>query len=132
MQTTTETVPLSPFVSVVAGESVRRLGSWELLGRQGEGPLARLYLARPAGAADARAAAYAVKVLLERFEDDPRAVALFQREAELGRAIVHPHLISVLAAHLAGPPYYLVMPWLPGRTVRRMLDERGAIDVPLA
>ena len=116
--------PVSVFI-----EPRRQLGRWELLGIEGEGPLARVYRARPADGND-RPASYAVKVLHDRYNDDPQAVALFRREAQLGRAISHPHLISILAAHVASPPYYVVMPWLPGRTLRKMLDERTPLDVP--
>jgi len=113
-------------------EPLERIGQWELLSREGIGSLSRVYRARPAGSPSDRPAAYAVKVLHRCWNSDPRALALFCREAQLGRTVAHPHLISILAAGLARPPYYLVMPWLEGRTLRRLLDDGTLLDLPVA
>jgi serine/threonine protein kinase len=109
-----------------------RLGQWELVEPAAEGSLARIYRARPAGSPQDRPALYAVKVLHERWNDEPRARMLFCREAQLGRTIVHPHLVSILTAGLARPPYYLVMPWLEGQTLRRQLDDGTVPELPAA
>lgn len=114
----------------VANEDSGRLGRWELVSREAEGPLSRIYRARPADSPKDRPAAYAVKVLGERWNEDPRARMLFCREAQLGRTVVHPHLISILSAGLAQPPYYLVMPWLEGQTLDRRLEEGSPPDLP--
>lgn len=132
MSTLTQTATdLRPASRPPADESLR-LGTWELVSLEGEGPLSRTYRARPADSSDQRPACYAVKVLRHRWSHDARAVALFRREAELGRTITHRHLISILAAQLAEPPYYLVMPWLEGRTLRRLLNDSATLDLPLA
>ncbi|MCX7428699.1 MAG: serine/threonine-protein kinase, partial [Planctomycetia bacterium] len=74
----------------------------------------------------------AVKILRRRWESDARAVALFCREAQVGRGVSHPRVISVLAAGLREPPYYLVMPWLDGCTLRTRLDDPERPDLPTA
>jgi eukaryotic-like serine/threonine-protein kinase len=125
------TMPDRPAVGRSDREPLGQLGRWELLSLEGEGTLARIYRARPVELGGRQAAAYAVKVLQERWHGDDRAVALLAREAELGRAVAHPHLISVLSARLTRPPYYLVMPWLDGQTLRRALDEGGRFDLPV-
>jgi len=99
---------------------------WEPVQLTGEGALARVYRARPEGSAGHRSAAYALKILRPEWEDDPRAVALMRREAIVGKAVSHPHLISVLAAGVASPPYYVVMPWLTGTTLARLAVRRKA------
>jgi len=116
----------------MASKPLERLGPWELIRREHESSLSTIWRARPADSGDDRRAAYAVKVLRDRWADDPRALALFRREAQLGRTIAHPHLVSVLAVHLAEPPYYLVMPWLEGRTLRRLLDDGRPLELPAA
>ncbi|MCH8921680.1 MAG: serine/threonine protein kinase [Planctomycetes bacterium] len=95
----------------------------------GEGRLGRVYRARPSEAGPQAPADYALKLLHERLTSDPLAVELLRREASVAQQVSDPHLVSVLAAGLDGPPYYLVMPWLSGRS----LDARpGSMSVGLA
>ena len=119
--------------------SPSELGGWRPVTMVAEGTMSRIYRADAPEAAvesEHKAArdtepAYAIKVLKESWHDDPHAVELFAREARLGRTIVDPHIISVLASRvkLGEPPYYLVMPWLEGRTLRDELQESGPLDV---
>ena len=53
------------------------------------------------------------------------------REVQAARSVRHPRVISVLAAGLHGPPYYIVMPWLPGGTLAARLAEPAAMDLPV-
>jgi serine/threonine-protein kinase len=105
-----------------------RLGHWELTAPLGEGALCRVYRARPA-AAQQRPASYAVKVLHERWQHHPAAIATIAREAEVGRQVRHPHLGAVLDARTDAAPYFVVMPCLAGTTLDRRL-ARGRL--PLA
>ncbi|HEX4148403.1 MAG TPA: serine/threonine-protein kinase [Pirellulales bacterium] len=111
-----------------AQRPAHRLGRWELTSAIGEGALCRVYRARPAAARE-RPAGYAVKVLRERWQHHPAAIATIAREAEVGRAVSHPHLGSVLDARCGGPPYFVVMPCLAGTTLDRLL---AAGPLPLA
>lgn len=76
--------------------------------------------------------AYALKVLRARWEKDPKALAMMCREVQAARTIRHPHVVSVLAAGLHRPPYYLVMPWLRGRTLAARLATSEPFDLPVA
>ncbi len=107
-----------------------RLGGWELVEQVSEGQLARVYRARPTDGSPDRPAAYAVKVLRPEWEHDPQAVALLAREAQLGRRISHPHLVSVLAVRVREVPRYLVMPWLDGVTLAGRLEEGDLLELP--
>ncbi len=106
-----------------------RTGSWELVRWAGAGSLAEIYQARPVGA-PAGQPAYAVKRLRPEWQDNPEAVALFRREALVGGQVSHPHLVPILAASTTRPPYYLVMPWLAGRTLADRLAASGSFDLP--
>ena len=53
------------------------------------------------------------------------AVALLAREAVVGQTVSHRHLISVLAANVNRPPYYLVTPWLEGETLAAQLGDQS-------
>ncbi len=107
-----------------------RLGGWELVEQVSEGSLARVYRARPAEGSPDRSASYAVKVLRPEWEGHPQAVAMMAREAQVGRRVSHPHLISVLAARVRDTPRYLVMPWLDGTTLSVLLQEPMPPDLP--
>jgi serine/threonine-protein kinase len=97
-----------------------------------EGSLARIYRARPAETSGDRPALYALKMLGPQWQTDPRAVGLLQREALVGRAVSHPHLVSILQASLGRPPQFVVMPWLDGATLRAQLDAGRGVDLPVA
>jgi serine/threonine protein kinase len=126
----------SPAASRVArrppsAELPRRLRHWELVGLAGEGSLTEVYRARPAGAAHDRPAAYAVKLLRPEWQEDARAISVMRREARVGRAVSHPHLIAILAAGVRRPPYFVVMPWLSGRTLAEHQASQGPLDLPV-
>lgn len=127
---TTQVTARTPRVSG-ATEPSRQAGSWELVRLAATGTLAEIYQARPAEAAEDQAPAYAVKMLRAEWQDDPRAVALLHREAVVGRAVCHPHLISILATGLAQTPYYVVMPWLQGEALDVRLAPGRRLDLPV-
>lgn len=101
---------------------------WELVEFAGQGSLALVYRARPAGSRGSKTAGYAVKMLRPEWEDNPTAIRLLQREAVVGRSIAHPHLAPVLASSVLEAPRLLVMPWLEGASLRARLDAGGCFD----
>jgi serine/threonine-protein kinase len=104
-----------------------QVGSWRLSQLVCEGRLCRVYQAAPADGVSPHAA-YAVKLLSPEWEDDASAVACMEREARIGREISHPHLISVLAAHTAAAPYYVVTPWLGGASLATHLKDQRELS----
>ena len=52
-----------------------------------------------------------------------------EREVSVAHDVSHRNLVSVLMVHLHAMPCYTVMPYLPGVTLRRLLDEQR---LPLA
>ncbi len=105
-----------------------RIGDWRLLDEIGRGAWTRVFLARSAESRQSRPGCYAVKLLDTSWEGDPLAVAAVRREAIVGMAVTHPHLISVLAAHVHESPHYLVAPFLPGMTLAERL-RTGRLSV---
>lgn len=113
--------------AVVAAASVAGAalaGRWRLVSLLGEGEFTQVFAASPSHRADDQAVAYAVKLLRPQRQEDPIALACLRREALVGRRVTHPHLVSVLSAHLDVPPYYLVMPRLAGTTLRERLAHK--------
>jgi serine/threonine protein kinase len=109
-----------------------RVGPWRLMRRIGEGQLCRVYAAKPVTHAADRPADYAVKILTERWADHPAAIEVMRREAVVGRKISHPHLVSVLSAHVGAAPYFLVMPLLDGASLAERLAAAERPSVPAA
>ena len=77
-------------------------------------------------------AAYAVKVLRERWCERPEITELLRCEARVACEVCNPHLISVLAASTVNKPYFLVSPWLDGQTLSRVLEADHRLDLPAA
>jgi serine/threonine-protein kinase len=65
------------------------------------------------------------------WEGDPLAVAALRREALVGMTITHPHLVSVLAAHVHETPQFIVAPFLPGMTLAERI-RGGRLSVRAA
>lgn len=108
-----------------------RLGAWELIEALGQGRLCRVYRARPASGPK-RAAAYALKILADKWNDDAAAIEVMRREAIVGRRISHPHLIPILAAHVGAAPYFVVMPWLEGAPLSSFFSAGRRPTLPAA
>jgi eukaryotic-like serine/threonine-protein kinase len=106
-----------------------RINQWELVNFAASGSLCYVYRARPQTNAP-RDAAYAVKQLQPKWQKEPRAIRLIQREAELGQAVSHPHLAPILSACTDQPPYYVVMPWLEGATLAQWLETGRVFSLP--
>ena len=73
----------------------------------------------------------AVKVLHPGLASDPGALATFEAEARAGRAIEHPDVVHVLHAGTDARGPYLLMNFVPGRSLRDVLRETGPLPEPL-
>lgn len=104
------------------------LGSWQLLRRLGEGAWTTVFQARPAGCAADAPGDYAIKLLKPEHRDNPVAIDLLRREAQVASEISHPHLAAMLSAHVSHAPHFLAMPFLDGATLRTILDNVEMID----
>jgi eukaryotic-like serine/threonine-protein kinase len=98
----------------------------------GQGEWATVYRARPNSAESTCPADYAVKVARVDGKSEMLAAQMMRREALVGNLANHPNLCCVLSARVHRPPYYIVMPYLDGQTVRRTLADVTSIDVPRA
>jgi hypothetical protein len=96
----------------------RELGSGAT-GRVVHGVLAEAFPPYPAGMD------VAVKYLHPRLEKDPEAIATFEAEARAGRAIRHPNVVHVLHAGSDERGRYLLLPFVPGQSLRDVLEESG-------
>jgi serine/threonine-protein kinase len=76
--------------------------------------------------------AYGLKLLRSELHGDIEALKMLHRETFVGRLVAHPRLVSIVAASLRQPPYFVVMPWLEGHTLAALLSRGAPLDVPTA
>ncbi|MEH0110152.1 PASTA domain-containing protein [Tersicoccus sp. MR15.9] len=69
----------------------------------------------------------AVKVMADHLTADPDFLDRFIREARAAARLNHPHVVQVLDRGADDDVVYLVMEYVPGRTLRQVLDERGRL-----
>jgi len=70
----------------------------------------------------------ALKVLYRRFAQDAEFVERFKREAQSAAGLTHPNVVNVFDRGEHDGTYYIAMEYLPGRTLKEVIGERGALD----
>jgi WD40 repeat protein/tRNA A-37 threonylcarbamoyl transferase component Bud32 len=74
----------------------------------------------------------ALKVIHPRLADRPAAVARFQREVEAVAWLSHPNIAAAHDAEQAGTTHLLVMEFVEGQDLARMVQEQGPLPVARA
>jgi eukaryotic-like serine/threonine-protein kinase len=74
----------------------------------------------------------ALKVMHPHLASDPGFVARFQREARSAARLSHPHVVGVFDQGESDGQIYLAMEYIPGRTLRDVLDEYGPLTLEQA
>ncbi|MHB8876299.1 MAG: serine/threonine-protein kinase [Myxococcaceae bacterium] len=64
----------------------------------------------------------AVKVLPPKLAKDPEFIARFEKEATALAALNHPHIVQIIDRGVAGEHYYFAMEYVPGRSLREILN----------
>ncbi len=96
-----------------------RLGSYEILAPLGAGGMGEVYRA-----ADPRLGRdVAIKVLPERFANDPDRLRRFETEARAAAAIGHPAIVAVYDVGVANGSPFLVTELLLGSNLRELLNQ---------
>lgn len=98
-------------------------GRYRVVSRLAMGGMATVYLA-----ADTNLDRdVALKVLHPHLSQDPSFAERLEREAKAAARLSHPHVVSVLDRGHDGDVFFLVMEYVPGRTLRELLDEHGPL-----
>ena len=71
----------------------------------------------------------AIKVLLPHLANSGAARRRFAREAQAAAAVVHEHVIPIYNVEVEGDVSYLVMQYVPGRSLQARVDEQGPLRV---
>jgi eukaryotic-like serine/threonine-protein kinase len=99
-------------------------GRYEVLSRIGTGGMGDVYLARD----QLLGRQVAVKLLHHRFAEDQEFVERFRREASSAASLSHPNVVAVFDRGEWDGTYYIAMEYLPGRSLKAVVRERGPLD----
>ncbi len=98
------------------------LGGYRILRRLGEGGMGKVYLAQPEGGGEP----VAVKVLPpSKAAAEAQTLHRFRREMELSQRVLHPNLARTLDVGREGDIYYMVLEYVPGRSLYQMVRDEG-------
>ena len=100
------------------------LGRYKLLYRNASGSFARVFRAESVD--DGKTVA--LKLLRERWVDDPRTVAGFVREARICQKFIHPHIVPILDVGNEGRFYYFTMEFVEGGNLRDFMKIRKTLS----
>jgi len=99
-------------------------GRYRVLNRLGSGGMADVYCAEDTHLGRQ----VALKVLYRRFAQDAEFVERFKREAQSAAGLTHPNVVNVFDRGEHDGTYYIAMEYLPGRTLKEVVGERGVLD----
>ena len=71
----------------------------------------------------------AIKVLLPHLASSGAARRRFAREAQAAAAVMHEHVVPIHNVEVDGDVSYLVMQYVPGRSLQARVDEQGPLQV---
>jgi eukaryotic-like serine/threonine-protein kinase len=104
---------------------------YEVLSRIGSGGMADVYLVRD----QLLGRQVALKLLHGRFAEDQDFVERFRREASSAAGLSHPNVVGIFDRGEWDGTYYIAMEYLPGRSLKALIQEQGprrpeeAIDI---
>jgi serine/threonine protein kinase len=94
----------------------------------GQGGMGRVYLARD----NRLGRSVALKVLSRERMNNPRAMARFRREAKVGAQLQHENLVRIYDEGEVSGTRYLVMEYIEGKPVGKLIAERGPLPAEIA
>ena len=106
----------------------RTIGRFEILSELGRGGMAVVYRARQTDLERT----VALKVLPPELSLDQSYIARFRQEARSAAALEHPHIVPIYEVGAAEGLQYIAMKYIPGRTLKDDVQERGALPIPQA
>src|SRR5687768_4107496 len=107
------------------GRERQRVDRYELVGEIASGGMATVYLARLSGVGGFRRFV-AMKRLHPHLAGEQEFVEMFLDEARLAAGIHHPNVVSILEVGASPVGYYLVMQYVEGDTLARLLARSSS------
>jgi len=110
------------------GKKAFHLGKYRLEELLGTGAMGAVFRARQPGLDRS----VTLKILSPRVVRDARMVARFRQEMRAVAALDDPHIVAALDAESTNNLHYLVMRWVPGEDLARVLFRHGPLPIPFA
>jgi tRNA A-37 threonylcarbamoyl transferase component Bud32 len=107
------------------------LGRYVVVDRIAAGGMAELYVARVNGPKSFEKAV-ALKLLHPHLADDPEFVRMFEKEARIAATLDHPNIVQVIDVDAVGAERFLVLEYVHGRDLRRILAKAGPLPLGAA
>lgn len=108
------------------GNSTRLvLGHYALLYHNASGSFARVFRAKDLNSG----AMLGLKILRSRYAKDPKSIAEFKREAELGKTLKHENIVPIYEVAQDQGEYYLSMEFVEGGNLRDFINIRKKLSV---
>jgi serine/threonine protein kinase len=122
----------TPIARQLADGTPERLGRYRLVRPISTGGMARVFEARRESLAGVNPRV-AIKVILPNFADNRPFQDLFVHEARIGSMLQHQNVVQIQDFDCQDGLYYLVMEYVDGLTLRRMVSlcRRNGVPVPL-
>ena len=99
-------------------------GRYRVISRLGSGGMAEVYLAQD----QLLGREVAVKVLHHHFAEDTEFVERFRKEASSAAALSHPNIVGIFDRGEWNGTYYIAMEYVPGRSLKQIVREDGALE----
>lgn len=103
-------------------------GRYRLVAQQGSGGMAVIYKAID----QALGRTVAVKILRPSLTNDPAFLARFRNEARSVANLAHPNIVTVHDVGSDGPTHYIVMEFIEGQDLKRIIKGDGGIVIERA
>jgi serine/threonine protein kinase len=102
------------------------LGGYRVLYKIASGSFGRVFRAEDPHTGEI----VAIKVLRQRWSEDPHNIELFEREGKLGKSLRHPNIVTILDVNKdpATRQYYIVMEFVEGGNLRDFLAIRKKLE----
>ena len=122
-----EPTAAKPVEALIAFTPGSKFGAYRVGACIGEGGMARIYQAEHAGLRRQ----VALKVLIDGFARDHDGRERFLREARIAAAVKHPNVVNIFDVGVHRDIPYLVMEFLEGQDLERLLESTGSLDESL-
>lgn len=97
---------------------------YKVLSRIGAGGMAEVFCAQD----QSLGRKVALKLLYPRFSSDAEFVERFRREASSAASLQHPNVVGIYDRGKWDGTYYIAMEYLPGRTLKQVIQQDSPID----
>jgi serine/threonine-protein kinase len=101
------------------------LGQYRILDQLGQGGMGRVFKA----VHTTMNRVVALKVLAPQLVETDKAALLFNREMQAAARLHHPNIVTAYDANRVGDRYYLVMEYVEGPNLDRLVRDRGPLPI---